>query len=74
MSSRFVRMGDLIINVDNVVCVRDNEVSREVFMKHKKDMRFATDKTLDELLEILNDKEPSVKWIMNAGKGEQNGY
>lgn len=58
--------------MDNVVCARDNEGVREVFMKHKKDLRFTTDKTLDELLEILNEKESSVKWIMNAGKGAQN--
>ena len=61
--SRFIIINNTIINVDNVVCARDNEGRREVFMKHQKDLRFTTDKTLDELLEILNDKKPSYDWI-----------
>ena len=33
---------------------------------------YETEKTFGDLLEVLNEKESSVKWIMNAGKGEQN--
>lgn len=45
------------------------EEKREIMLQH---LSLVTDETFDELLEMLNEKESSVKWIMNAGKGEQN--
>ena len=68
--SKFVRLGNVIINADNIIYITDNGGKREIIMIHN--FSYETDETFGDLLEILNDNEPSVKWIMNAGKGEQN--
>lgn len=64
MSSRFVRMGDLIINVDDVSTVVDDGKYRRIYMRGEDEsLGIDTSKTIDELLYILNDKEPSYDWI-----------
>ena len=45
------------------------EEKREIMLQH---LSLVTDETFGDLLKILNEKEPSVEWLMNAGKGEQN--
>ena len=67
---KFVRLGNVIINTDNIIYISDNGGKREIIMIHN--FSYETKKTFGDLLEILNEKESSVKWIMNAGKGEQN--
>jgi len=67
--SKFVRFGNVIVNTDQIVCIMDNGGKREIMLHH---LSYETEKTFGELLEMLNEKESSVKWIMNAGKGEQN--
>ena len=66
---KFVRFGNVIVNTDQIVCIMDNGGKREIMLQH---LSLVTDETFDELLEKMNEKESSVKWIMNAGKGEQN--
>ncbi len=66
---KFVRLGNVIINTDNIIYITDNWGKREIIMIHN--FSYETEETFGNLLEILNDREPSVKWIMNAGKGEQ---
>ena len=66
---KFVRFGNVIVNTDQIVCIMDNGGKREIMLHH---LSLVTDETFGDLLKILNEKEPSVQWIMNAGKGEQN--
>ena len=66
---KFVSFGDVIVNTDQTVCIMDNGGKREIMLQH---LSLVTDETFGELLEVLNEKEPSVKWLMNAGKGEQS--
>ena len=68
--SKFVRLGNVIINTDNIIYISDSGGKREIIMIHN--FSYETDETFGDLLKILNEKESSVKWIMNAGKGEQN--
>jgi hypothetical protein len=67
---KFVQLGNVIINTDNIIYITDNGGKREIIMIHN--FSYETEKTFGELLDVLNEKEPSVQWIMNAGKGEQN--
>ena len=67
--SKFVRFGNVIVNTDQIICIMDNGGKREIMLQH---LSLVTDEAFGDLLEILNEKEPSVEWIMNAGKGEQN--
>lgn len=66
---KFVQLGNVIVNTDSIVCIMDNGGQREIMLHH---LSLVTDEAFGDLLEILNEKESSVKWIMNAGKGEQN--
>ncbi len=74
MSSRFVRIDDCLVNVDDISVVIERGKNIAICMRgdFEGNYMIPVNKTLDELLEILNEKESSVKWIMNAGKGEQN--
>ena len=67
--SKFVQFGNVIVNTDQIICIMDNGGKREIMLQH---LSLVTDETFGDLLKILNEKEPSVKWIMNAGKGERN--
>lgn len=67
--SKFVQFGNVIVNTDQIICIMDNGGKREIMLHN---LSLVTDETFGELLEILNDKESSVQWIMNAGKGERN--
>lgn len=68
--TKFVQFGNVIVNTDNIIYITDNGGKREIIMLHN--FSYKTEETFGDLLEILNEKEPSVKWVMNAGKGEQN--
>lgn len=64
MSSRFVRMGDLIINIDDVSTVVDDGKYRRIYMRGEDEsLGIDTSKTIDELLGIFNGQEPSYDWI-----------
>ena len=66
---KFVRFGNVIVNTDNIIYISDNDGKREIMLQH---LSLVTEETFGDLLEILNEKEPSVEWILNAGKGERN--
>lgn len=66
---KFVQLGNVIVNADSIVCIMDNGGQREIMLHN---LSLVTDKTFGNLLEILNDIEPSVKWVMNTGSGERH--
>lgn len=57
---KFVQFGNVIVNTDNINCIIDNGGKREIILHN---LSLVTDETFCELLEILNEKEPSNGWI-----------
>lgn len=65
MSSKFVRIGDSLVNVDDISAVVERGKNSEIYMRgdYEGIGTIPINKTLDELLEILNGQEPSYDWI-----------
>jgi len=65
MSSRFVRIDDSLVNVDDISVVIERGKNSAICMRgdYEGVGMIPTNKNLDELLDILNDREPSYDWI-----------
>lgn len=65
MSSRFVRIGDSLVNVDDISVVIERRKNSAICMRgdYEGIGMIPINKTLDELLKILNAKEQPVDWI-----------
>ena len=65
--NKFVKIGDYLLpaeETNNIHSIYDVGRIRRVYFKPIEDKHFIdTSQTLDELLEILNEKEPSNGWI-----------
>jgi hypothetical protein len=73
--SKFVRFGNVIVNTDQIVCIMDNGGQREIMLHH---LSLVTDETFGDLLENLNDNEPSndcipCDWIPCSERLPKNG-
>ncbi len=65
MSNGFLRMGNLLINIDDTSVIIGKGKNIAIYKKDDYDGVgiIPINKTLDELLEILNAKEQPVDWI-----------